>query len=218
MKKTLEVAVIGLGKFGMQIGITLMELGHKVVGLDDDEAKVRQASDTFSQAYVMDAADKTALEQLRIQDVDVVVVSVGQSMETSILVTLNLQELGVRKIIVKAASPEHGKVLKRLGVSRVIQPEVDVAIQTAHRIVNPGMLDLLPLGGGVLVQEVVINNWAGKNLMDLDLMNKHGVLVVAVKKAGEREVKFVPERMAAFAKGDKLILLGKPHAVMALEP
>ena len=217
MGKKMDIAVIGLGKFGMQVGSTLTELGHLVAGIDQNEHKVRQASEFFDQTFIIDAADKTALEQIRIQDFGMVVISVGESMETAILTALNLQELGVRNITVKASSPELRKVLIRLGVTNVVQPELDVAVLTAQRISNPGMLDLLPVGGGVLVQEVTVNKWEGKTLMDLDLMNKHGVLVMAVKKAAEPEYRFVPDPHAAFAWGDRLILLGKPEAVLALE-
>lgn len=217
MRNKMEIAVIGLGKFGMQVGSTLTELGHRVAGIDQDESKVRQASEFFAQAFTIDAADKTALEQIRIQDFGMVVLSVGKSMETTILAALNLQELGVRKITVKASSAELRKVLIRLGITNVVQPEVDVAVLTAQRISNPGMLDLLPVGGGVLVQEVTVERWDGKTLMELDLMNKYGVLAMAVKKHTELEYRFVPDPQAKFAKGDQLILLGRPGSVLALE-
>lgn len=216
--KKLEVGVIGLGKFGMQLGATLTELGHRVVGLDEGEGRVRMAQEMLSRVYRGDATDRTVLEQLRFQDMDCVVVSVGHSMETSILVALNLHDLKVKNTIVKAISPEHRKVLLRLGVHRVVQPEVDVAVQTAHRLANPGMLDFLPLGGGVLLQEVVVEAWAGKALAELDLTNRHGVMVVAKKSATDKDFSFVPDPRASLAQGDSLVLIGKPEAILALEP
>ena len=218
MKKKLEVGVIGLGKFGLNLGGTLTELGHRVVGIDGNEQRVRLAQDLLSQVYHADAADRQVLEQLRFQDFDAVAVSVGGSMETSILVTLNLQELGVKRIIVKAVSAAHKKVLQRLGAHQVVQPEADVAVQTAHRLSNPGMLDLLPLGDGVLVQEITVDAWAGKSLMDLNLMNKVGVLAVAVKKAEDADFRFVPDPGTAFAEGDKMVVIGKVDAVLKLLP
>ncbi len=218
MRKKLEVGVIGLGKFGLQLGGTLTELGHRVVGIDGNEHRVRLAQDMLSQVYHADASEKHVLDQLRFQDLDAVAVSVGGSMETSVLVTLNLQELGVPHIIAKAVSAAHKKVLQRLGAHQVIQPEADVATQTAHRLSNPGMLDLLPLGGGVLVQEITVDVWAGRTLLELNLMNRFGVLAAAVKKGAETEFKFVPDPNAPFAKGDKMVVIGKVDAVLGLKP
>ena len=217
MRKKLEVGVIGLGKFGLQLAGTLTELGHRVIGVDADEQHIRSAQEMLAQVYLADATNRTVLEQLRFQDLDAVAVSVGDSMETSILVTLNLQEIGVPKIIVKAVSAAHRKVLKRLGAHHVIQPEADVAIHTAHRLVNPGMLDLLPVGGGVLVQENVVEAWAGKNLLSLNLRTNSSILVAAVKHAGENEYRFVPDPNIPFGKGDKVLLIGKQDAVLALK-
>ena len=217
MRKKLEVGVIGLGKFGLQLASTLAELGHHVVGVDQNPSHVQSAQDLLSQVYQADATNKTALDQLRVQDLDSVAVSVGDSMETSILVILNLQELGVTDIIVKAISPAHRKVLRRLGAHRVIQPEADVAVLTAHRLTNPGMLDLLPLGGGVLVQESAVDVWEGKTLVDINLRNANGILVAAVKHAGDDEYSFVPDPRVPFAKGDRVLLIGRQDAVKALK-
>lgn len=220
-KATLEIGVIGLGKFGLQLSRTLVELGHSVVGVDTIETRIRQAQDILSQVYIGNATDIAVLQQLRFQDLDCVIVSVGDSMETSLLVTLNLQEVGVRKIWVKAVSLEHKKVLTRLGVDHVILPEHDVATLLAHRLVNPGMLDLLPIGGGsgqILLQELTVDQWAGKTLLDLRLANEHGVMVVAIKPANFREYRFVPTAHEVLQQGDKLVVIGRSEDVMRLEP
>ena len=216
----LEIGVIGLGKFGLQVSRTLVELGHSVVGIDSTEGRIRQAQDILSQVYQGNAADPAVLQQLRFQDLDCVIVSVGNSMETSLLVTLNLQEIGVRKIWVKAVSTEHKKVLTRLGVDHVILPEHDVATHLAHRLVNPGMLDLLPLGGGgqILLQELTVDKWAGRTLLDLRLANEHGVMVVAVKPAAFHEYRFVPAAHEVLQQGDKLVVIGRHEDVLRLEP
>lgn len=216
--KKLEIGIVGLGKFGLQLGRTLTEMGHTVVGLDTGEARVRLAQDALAQVYQANAADIAVLQQLRFQDLDIVFVSVGDSMETSLLVVLNLQELGARKIGVKAASIEHRKVLTRLGVDLVILPEHDVATHVAHRLANPGMLDLLPLGGGVLVQELIVDKWAGRTLLDLKLVNDYGVMVVAVKPVGGKEYRFVPQAHETLDRGDALVVIGKQTDVLRLVP
>jgi trk system potassium uptake protein TrkA len=158
------------------------------------------------------------LEQLRFQDMDCVAVSVGKDMETSVLAALNLTDMRVRHILAKALSPAHRTVLRRLGVHQVIQPEADVAVLTAQRLSNPGMLDLLPLGGGVLVQLVEVRAWDGKTLAELNLTNKNKVMVVAVKKNGQADYAFVPDPKAPLGSGDSLVLIGSAEAVLSLEP
>lgn len=216
MNRKMEIGVIGLGKFGLQLSRTLEEMGHGVLGLDTGEARVRMAQDILSQVYQANATDIAVLQQLRFQDLDMVFVSVGDSMEASLLVVLNLQELGVRKIGVKAISNEHKKVLTRLGVDLVILPEHDVATHVAHRLANPGMLDLLPLGGGVLVQELVVDAWAGRTLLDLKLVSEYSVMVLAVKPASSKEYRFVPQANARLDKGDALVVIGKQADVLRL--
>lgn len=216
MKESKEIGIIGLGKFGMQLGASLTELGHKVIGIDMDPEKARLAQDSFTQAYVANATEKNALIQLQFQDLDTVAVSVGEAMDTSILVTLNLHELGVKNIIAKAISPAHRRVLKRLGAHHVVQPEIDVARHTAHRLSTPGLLDFLPVGGGVLLQELVVDKWDGKSLIELNLRNG-GVLVAAVRRPPDKEYSFVPDPSLPLAKGDRLLIIGKEKAVADLQ-
>lgn len=215
MKKK-EVGIIGLGKFGSALAESLSELGHTIIGVDSSSNATKKAEEFLSQTYQADATDDNVIKQLRFMDLDEVVVSVGKSMETSILIVLNLQEVGVKKLAVKAISHEHAVVLKRLGVHNVIQPERDAASQYAHRIANPGMLDLLPLGGNILLQELVVNNWAGKSLIDLGLTG-FGVMVVAIKKNGDKDYSFVPRADRTLEKGDILVAIGKESDLLELE-
>lgn len=217
MKKKLEIGIIGLGKFGLPLAKALSEKGHTVVGIDGSETRIRQAQNFLDLVYVANATDGTALRQLRIQDLDMVVVSVGESMEASILIVFNLQEMGMRRIAVKAVTPEHKKILLRLGVENVIHPEQDAALVLAHRISNPGMLDLLQLGGGVLLQELEVDKWEGKTLMELQLTAK-GIMVVAVRRKGDDDYSFVPAADVPLAKGETLAVIGKEKDVLELVP
>lgn len=216
MAKKIEIGVVGLGKFGYALAESVKELGHVAVGVDADESMVRRAQAVLDQVFQADGTDKKALEQLGFQNLDYVVVSIGKSMEASILVAMNLQELGVKNIWVKAISPEHEKVLKRLGVHFVVFPEQFVARQLAHRMAVPGILDYLPLGEGVLVQEVKVERWAGKSLRDLNLPATHRVQVVAVKREGESRFSFVPRPDQVLNEGDVLVLLGHAEDVLEL--
>lgn len=215
--KRLEIGVIGLGKFGFQLALSLTDLGHRVLGLDNNEGHAQRANGKMSAVYQGDATDKTVLEQLRFQDLDCVAVSIGQSMEASLLIALNLQEIGARDIIVKAVSPQHATVLQRLGVQKVVQPEQEAAVQTAQRLHNPGMLDLLPVGGGVLVQRLTVNRWSGKTLADLSLPKMHGSMVVARRRDAKSDFQFVPDPLQPLEAGEELLLIGPPERILKLE-
>ncbi len=217
MRKKLDVGVIGLGKFGLPLAKALAEHGHTVVGVDASETRIRQAQGELNQVYVANATDTTALRQLRFQDLDMVIVSVGSSMEASLLIVFNLLEMGMRSLAVKAITPEHKKILQRLGVENIIQPEQDAALTLAHRITNPGMLDMLQLGGGVLLQELEVDKWAGKTLMELQLTGK-GIMVVAIRQPEDADYTFVPPADQPLRKGATLAAIGKEQDVLALVP
>lgn len=122
------------------------------------------------------------LRSLHIQDLDWVVISVGQSVEQSLNVTLNVQELGGPKILVKASNEEHRKILQRLGVDRALVPETDAAVMAAHQLTYPGMLDLIPKYGGIAIQELRVDHWDGKTLVDLNLMQRFNVMVMGIRR------------------------------------
>lgn len=215
MKQIMETGIIGLGKFGMQLGRVLTALGHVCVGLDVDPARVRQGRDALSRVYEADATDTEALAALKVHTLDNVVVAIGARLEASVLVILGLQELGVKKIIAKAASPVHKKVLQRLGVERIVQPEIDAATQLALKLDNPGLLDLLPIGRGVALQEAVVHRWAGKSLAQLDLRAERKILVAAVRRKDQQQYHFVPDPHRPLEAGDTLLLIGYRDGVSA---
>ena len=128
----LDVGVIGLGKFGLELALTLSHLGHNVVGLDNDEERVKMAQDDLPTVYRGNATDPMVLKQLRFEDLDTVVVSVGDSMESSLLIVLGLQELNVRNIHVKANSLEYQKILNRLEGTACFPPILGRASPGSH--------------------------------------------------------------------------------------
>lgn len=218
MTTHLEIGIIGLGKFGMQMARTLVQLGHTVVGIDSSELKVQEAQDSLDTVYKADAANLGVLRSLQFQHFDCVVVSVGQAMEQSLTITLNLQELAVPKIWVKATNLEHRKILRRLGVDHAIVPEHDAATMAAHQLSNPGMLDLIPKYGGILVQELSVDKWTGKSLLELKLMREYEVMVIGVRSKNTDEYLFIPPANTVLQRGDVLIVVGRQVSVRKLNP
>ncbi len=217
MTKKIEVGVIGLGKFGGALAEALGELEHHVVGIDADMDRVRHAQNLLTHVYQAEATDKGALEELGVTELDYVVVSVGSFMGPSILVAMNLLELGVENIWVKAMSEEHVRVLKRLGVPNVIFPEQHVARQLAHQLAVPGLLEYLPLGSGIALRETEVDKWAGTSLRELSLPSSMGAQIVAVKKAETAGYDFVPKADNVLSEGDVLVLLGPADKISEIE-
>ena len=140
-------AVIGLGRFGAAMATTLSQLGHEVIGIDGSDDRVNALADQVSQTMKLDATDERALRASGIQDVDVAVVSIGENIEASLLVVTLVKELGIENIVAKAVSPLHGRILEKLGVTRVVFPEREMAMRVAHSLVIPNVLDYIELSG-----------------------------------------------------------------------
>src|SRR5512135_2393782 len=215
-------AVIGLGRFGAAMATTLAELGHEVIGIDGDEEKVARLSDMVSQAVQLDATDERAIRAAGIQDVDVAVISIGENIESSVLVAMLVKDLGIPTIVAKAITPLHGRILERLGVSRVIFPERDMAIRVAHSLVVPNVLDYIELSRDFSIVELPAPDaFVGKTLSELALRSTHGLTLITIKRAareGEGETTIVaPPAEERIEKGDVLSLLGSNERLSQLD-
>ena len=217
-EKKLEIGVIGLGKFGLRMATTLVSLGHTVVGIDMSDTQVQRAEDALNSVYKADATNIAVLRSLHVQDLDWVVISVGQSVEQSLSITLNVQELGGPKIWVKASNEEHRKILQRLRVNRALVPEMEAAVMAAHQLTYPGMLDLIPKYGGIAIQELKVDEWHGKTLIDLNLMQRFNIMVLGIRPAGEHSFNFVPPAMTVLQKCDTIVLAGRANSMGDLKP
>lgn len=213
----MKFAVIGLGSFGSYLAKTLYEKGHDVLVIDKDKDKVEEARDFSTQAVWMDSADKESLQALGIQDMDVVIVSLGPEMEPSILTVLYLHELGVNKILAKALSVDHGKILEAIGATEVIYPERDMAIRLAQRLSSRNVLEYLPLAENISIQEIVPPEaFIGKKLKDLDLTNKYRVQVIAVRQLVPEKLIFIPGADFVIKDSDVLVVMGDESNIAEL--
>lgn len=206
----MKFAVIGLGSFGSNVAKTLYQRGHEVLAVDRDKNKVEAAKDYTSHAVNMNSADKENLEALGIQDMDVVIVSLGPEMEASILTVLYLHELGVNRIVAKALNEDHAKILEAVGASEVIYPEKDMAIRTALKLTSPNILECLPLGSNVSIQEIAPpEKFIGQSLRQLDLRNKYGIQVIAVRELVPERTIYIPPADFVIKDSDILVVMGE---------
>lgn len=220
--KRKQFGVIGLGRFGSAMAMTLTELGHDVIGVDGDEARVQQLADVITHAIQLDATDEKALRAAGIQDVDVAVVSIGENIESSLLVVMQLRELGIATIVAKAVTPLHGRILEKLGVSRVIFPEREMAIRIAHSLVMPNVIDYIELSRDFSIVEVPAPDaFVGRTLKQLELRPRLGLTLIAIKRqsddSGAVVTNIAPAADETIRPGDILALLGSNERLNQLD-
>jgi trk system potassium uptake protein TrkA len=209
-----QFAIIGLGNFGYYLATNLYEKRHTVLAIDKNINPVQEIKDKVTQAVVADATDIRTLETLGIQQMDAAVVCIGSVISDSILATLNLKDIGVKRVFAKAVTEPHGRILHKIGALEVIFPEKDQAISLAERLHNPNILDYLPfLDGYSIVELLSPQRFIGKDLKELNLINKYGVQVLAIKKILPERLNMIPKGQYVLKDGDILILLGPNHAL-----
>ena len=203
-------AVIGLGSFGHFTARFLSQRGMEVLGIDLDEQQVEHIKQYVQKAVIADATNKDVLDQLGVQDMDAVIVSVGDKIDMSILITLYLKELKVRNIIVKAITEDHGKILHIIGATEVIFPERDVAAKIAEQLANPNVIDTLSLGPDYsIVQLAPPEEFMHKSLRELDIRKKYNVQVLAIKELVPENLIVVPPADYTIKDSDSLLVVGK---------
>jgi trk system potassium uptake protein TrkA len=182
MKKK-QFAIIGLGTFGYNVAVELVKKNMQVLAIDNDSETVNGISRFVTQALVADATDEKAMEDVGVADCDSAVISIGGSIETSILSTLVVKELGVKNVIVKSSSRWHSKVAAKLGVDTVVYPEFEMAKKLVDNIVMPNILEQIELSKDYNLVEVVAPEeiW-GKTIKNSDVRNNYGINIVAVRK------------------------------------
>ncbi len=217
MKKK-QFAIIGLGNFGFYLATRLAEKGHDVLAVDKSTKLVQKIRDHVSRSVIADATDIVALKELGLDAVDAVVVCIGSNLNNSILTTLNIKDLGVKKVVAKAVTDTQGRILLKIGADEVYFPEKDLAFAAAQRLENPNVVDYIPFMEGYgIVQFAPPVHFIGKQLKELDLINRHGVQVVAIKQMVPEEVVMIPTGGFVVKKNDILFLLGHEDAVKQLE-
>lgn len=219
--KRQQFAVIGLGRFGSAMATTLVDLGHDVIGIDGSEERVHALADSITQAIELDATDEKALRAAGIHDVDVAVVSIGENIESSLLVVMLLRELGIRTIVAKAVTSLHGRILERLGVSRVIFPEREMAVRIAHSLVMPNAIDYIELSRDFSIVEVPAPaHFVGRSLKQIELRPRLGLTLIAIKRAddaGAVTTNIAPAADDVIREGDVLALLGDNERLTQLD-
>lgn len=211
-------AVIGLGNFGFYMAKSLFEEGNEVLAIDTDKARVQAIDPYTSEALILDATDKEALTALGLEGMDAVVLSTGINISSSILICLYLQEIGVKKILVKALDDDHAKILRRVGATEIIHPERDIAIRVSRRLSHPNILDFLPLTDEYdMIQVDPPVEFLGKTLKELNLRAEYNVHVIAIKELVPENLVLVPPADFTIKDSDILVMLGKSQDIKKIK-
>lgn len=215
MKKK-QVVVIGLGRFGSSVCRELYQLGHEVLALDMDPEKVEDVVEFASQATVADATDKSQLKALGVRNFDQAIIAIGDDLQASVLCTLMLKEIGLEKVWVKARDMQHKRILEKVGADRVIQPEYEMGIRTAHHINSEKIVDYIDLSKDYsIVEMAATEKVTGKSLLQLDIRVKFNCIILAVKR-GE-DVNIAPHPTDVVRAGDILVVMGHRNDLKKLE-
>ena len=202
-----QFAVIGLGRFGLSVARHLIDLEQEVLAVDHSEERVKEAGELGVYAVQADARSKAALRELGIQNVDTVIVAIGEDLESSVLATMICKELEIPHIISKADNPVHADVLRHIGVERVVFPEEEMGSRLAHSLVFGGLVDYIDMGPDVSIMELTVpERFVGKSLGQLQIRRKYGISVLVIKR-GDRLITS-PHGDDTFQAGDILIVLG----------
>lgn len=202
-----NVAVIGLGRFGAALALELVKGGHQVLGIDTDEKIVQSLAGDLTHVVSADTTDEDTLKELGLADMDSAVVAIGADIESSILTTSLLLQLGVKQVWAKANSAAHGKILGQLGAHHVIFPEYDMGRRVAHQVSGES-LDYVHIDEDfVMVKVQCPPSFDGKTLAELKIRSTYGVTVVAYSHGDGNYTPAFPE--TTLTEGDHLVVAGR---------
>ena len=216
MKEKKHIVVIGLGEFGRELAKQLAK-DCEVLALDREEAMVEAIMNKVQRALILDVRDFQSLSSVVTTDFDEAIVGMGEGLESSIMATLHLKKIGVKRIWAKATTTDHAAILKAIGANEIIFPERETARRLAAQLVNPNLLDFIPLEGDYRVMDVAPpDSFYGHSLIELDLRKRFGVFVLAIKELIPTRFVFLPPPDFIIKPSDILVMIGREEDLIRL--
>lgn len=212
-----EFGVIGLGRFGARTSKELLDLGHRVIGVDSDEKAVEAMADVLTHSAIADVTDEKALEELDLTNCEVVLVAIGEDLQSSLLCVLHLKSIGVGEIWAKATSKSHHQILSKLGVTRIIHPEEEMGIRVAQSLNYPMVNEYMSLGHNWYCVEISLGeHLKGKTLEDIMPDDREFFHTLLIKRRDEVTVD--PSLSMALEGNETLVMAGSLKALKAIAP
>ncbi len=215
-------AVIGLGYFGQNIARQLSRQGAEVIAIDNTMTKIEEIKDEVAYAVRLDSTDEKTLRNQGLEDLDAVIVSIGEDFDNALLTCVLLLEFGCRHIIVKSTSPIHSRIFRSVGVHQVVSPDLDLAERLSITLINPNVLDAIPLTDEYSIIQIRAPRYmVGRTLKDLDLRRTHGINLITIKRTKTtllsgstfEEIIGVPMPETVIEANDILILMGEKKSI-----
>lgn len=212
-----QFVVIGLGRFGGSVTKTLCSLGYEVMGIDKDERRVQEYAAVLTQVYQADSTDENVMKELGVRNMDHAIVAIGEDLQSSILTTLILKDLGVKHVTAKATNDYHQRVLEGLGADHIVHPERDTGVRVAHQVTSKNMIEFLELSPEhSLVEVIAPSSFGGKTLKTLDFRAKYGCSVMAIRRK-DNEIVVSPHADELIFEGDMLVMIGRNTDISRFE-
>lgn len=206
-----QIVVIGLGRFGSSVAYTLYQMGHDVLALETDEARVQAAMGQVTYPVQGDATQEAVLQELGIPNFDMAVVAIGSNVEASIMSTVLLKSMGVPHIVARAKTQLHGQTLERIGADVVVHPEQETGEHVARGLFHPEVQDYMELGSDFRISKVKVSpESVNRTLKEAGLTgarDKYGLAVLAIRRG--KEVLLLPAENERIQKEDTLVLFSK---------
>ncbi len=210
--------VIGLGRFGSAVATELAQLGHEVLAVDLSRDAVQQVADQVTHAVAGDARDPAVLRALGVRNYDCAVVALGDDVGSAALITLNLKEQGVKKVVCKAQSHVQRRLLEKIGADRVVFPEHEMGVKLAQGLSSSSVLNFIELSPDFgIVETAIPREWEGKTLAQLNIRARHRVNIIAVRRGGSGEMEIAPGGEYMLERGDEAVALGRTEDINLLQ-
>ncbi len=183
MEKEKTVAVIGLGRFGLEVCKEISENGGKVIAVDLDSKLIDRVKDFVVQAILIDVTDEDTFKKLPLESLDVAVIAIGDNVEASIISTALLKKSNVPYIIARAVSELHQQILKQVGANEIINIEVEQGRRVANKIISPNVLERITISKNLIFAEIVVpESFVDKTLPQLDIRNKYKINIISIRR------------------------------------
>ncbi len=215
MEKKKQFAVLGLGRFGRSAAITLEKMGFEVLGVDMNEDVIRNMAGLLSHVVSFDIRDARALDQVGIANFDTVIIS-SKNLEASLMATMLCSERKIGEIVVKAVDERHAEMSKRLGATKIVFSERDMARRTAMQLASLKVTDYMDIDASIQILsfDAPSGLW-GQNLLEANLRMKHNVNVIAIIRNGDTII--TPPPTFVFSKGDRIYVIGSHEVLVKFE-
>ncbi len=211
-----QFVVFGLGRFGSSLATTLADAGYEVMAVDKCEEKVQDISPIVTQAVQAEVTDIDTLRSLGIRNFDVAIVAIGKDMQSSIMTTLLLKEMGIPYVVAKASTEIHQRVLEKIGADRIILPERDMGKRIATNLITGNIIDYIQLSRDYSIMEFsILSQWEGRSIKDINIRANYGINIIAVERNGDINVSPGPDYI--LKEDDLLVIVGKNQSIRELE-